>query len=156
MDLIFRGREPRSGGQVLPQDVMFLGGVANLRTLKRNELEGAGRVTGRADLLLIDELGKLLHLPLPAWMPLQLGTFASTGAVWGRDPVTGAAVPTTRYQPNRDEYLSEVGVGLNWRVGIPEPLTAVRVEIAFPLGPDGRKPAYALAYQQPLNLLPPR
>src|SRR5262249_48623852 len=87
-------------GQVLPQDVMFLGGVANLRTLKRNARGGGGRVTGRPDLLLVDELGKLLHLPLPAWMPLQLGSFVGTGAVWGRDPVTGAAVPTTRYHPN--------------------------------------------------------
>src|SRR5262249_28659688 len=99
---------------------------------------------------------RLLHLPLPAWMPLQLGTFAGTGAVWGRDPATGEAVPTTRYHPNHDEYLSEVGVGLSWRIGIPDPLPAVPFGLAFPIRAAGRRPAYALAYQQPLNLLPAR
>src|SRR4029077_6773036 len=119
-------------GQVPPQHVFYLGGVGNLRTLKRNELAGAGRLYGRVDVILVDELKRSLHLPLPGQLPMQFGVFASSGAVWGRDPVTGDAVPTTRYTPHHDEFLSEVGAGLMWRLGIPRPLTSIRVEVAVP------------------------
>jgi hypothetical protein len=143
-------------GETPPQEAFTLGGVANLRTLKRNELSGAGRAYGRVDLILVDDVGRPLRLPIPARLPLQLGMFAGSGAVWGRDPVSGDAVPTTRLTPNQDEFLSEVGAGVMLRFGIPNPLTALRFEVAFPIGPDGRGAAYALAFQQPLNLLPPR
>ena len=143
-------------GETPPQEAFYLGGVANLRTLKRNELAGAGRAFGRFDLILTDEIGRPLHLPIPGHLPLQLGAFAGSGAVWGRDPVTGDAVPTTRLVPHRDEFLSEAGLGLMWRFGIPNPLTSLRFELAFPIGPDHRGVSYAVAYQEPLNLLPPR
>ena len=143
-------------GETPPQEAFYLGGVANLRTLKRNELAGAGRAFGRLDLILVDEVGGPLHLPIPAHLPLQLGAFAGTGAVWGRDPVTGDAVPTTRTLPHRDEFLSEVGAGLLLRLGIPSPLTSFRFEVAFPIGPDGRGTSWALALQEPLSLLPAR
>jgi hypothetical protein len=146
---VLRGGTPR-------QESFYLGGVANLRTLKRNELAGAGRAYGRVDLILVDDLGRPLRLPIPARLPLQVGLFAGSGAVWGRDPVTGDAVPTSRLTPNRDEFLSEVGVGVLLRLGIPSPLTSMRFEVAFPIGPDGRSTGYALALQEPLNLLPPR
>jgi len=42
------------------------------------------------------------------------------------------------------------------RFGIPNPLTSLRFELAFPIGPDHRGVSYAVAYQEPLNLLPPR
>jgi hypothetical protein len=143
-------------GETPPQEAFYLGGVANLRTLKRNELAGAGRAFGRVDLILVDDIGKALHLPIPARLPLQLGTFAGSGAVWGRDAVTGDATPTTRLTPNRNEFLSEVGAGVMMRLGIPSPLTSMRFEVAFPIGPDGRGAAYALALQEPMNLLPGR
>jgi hypothetical protein len=82
--------------------------------------------------------------------------FAGSGAVWGRDPVSGDAVPTSRSWPHADEFLSEVGAGLMLRLGIPSPLTSFRFEVAFPIGPDRRGAAYALALQEPLNLLPAR
>lgn len=143
-------------GETPPQQAFYLGGVANLRTFKRNELAGAGRAFGRLDLILVDELGRPLQLPIPANLPLQLGLFAGSGALWGRDPVTGDAVPTTRTTPNRDEFFSEVGAGLMLRFGVPSPLTSLRFEVAFPIGPDGRRAAYALSFQEPLNLLTPR
>lgn len=143
-------------GETPPQEAFFLGGVANLRTFKRNELAGAGRLYGRLDLIVVDELGRPLHLPIPAHLPLQFGVFAASGALWGRDPVTGDAVPTDRTLPHRDEFFSEVGAGLLLRFGIPSPLTSLRIEVAFPIGPDRRGATYALAFQEPLNLLPSR
>ena len=146
----------RLRGQVLPQDAFFLGGAGNLRTLDKNELAGAGRTFARADLLLVDELGAMLRLPLPAWMPLQVGAFAASGAVWGREAATGRAVPTNRDGPRREEWLSEVGFGLSWRYGIPEPLSALRFEYAVPIGADDREAGFTVAFQHPLNLLPAR
>ena len=143
-------------GETPPQEAFYLGGVANVRTLKRNELAGAGRAYGRVDLIVVDDLGRPLHLPIPARLPLQLGMFAGSGAVWGRDPATGDAAPTTRAFAHADEFLSEVGAGVMLRFGIPNPLTALRFELAFPVGPDGRGTAWALAFQEPLNLLTPR
>jgi hypothetical protein len=143
-------------GQTPPQEAFYLGGPANVRTLKRNELVGAGRAYGRLDLILVDEIGRALHLPIPGQLPLQLGVFAGSGAVWGRDPKTGDAVPTSRTLPHRDEFLSEAGAGLMWRLGVPNPLTSVRVEVAYPIGPDGRRAAYTVSLSEPLNLLPAR
>jgi len=143
-------------GETPPQEAFYLGGVANVRTLRRNELAGAGRAYGRLDLIVVDDLGRPLHLPIPARLPLQVGLFAGSGAVWGRDPVTGDAVPTSRTFPHADEFLSEVGAGVMLRFGVPNPLTALRFELAFPIGPDGRGTAYSLAFQEPLNLLPAR
>ena len=141
-------------GETPPQEAFYLGGVGNLRTLKRNELAGAGRLFGRVDLILVDELERSLHIPIPGQLPVQFGLFMSSGAVWGRDPASGDAVPTTRVTPRRDEFLSEVGAGLMWRLGIPRPLTSLRIEVAFPLGADRRGVGYTAAYQEPLNLLP--
>jgi len=143
-------------GQTPPQEAFFLGGVANLRTFKRNELAGAGRAFGRVDLIVVDDVGRPLHLPVPAQLPLQVGLFAGSGAVWGRDPVTGDAAPTSRTLPHADEWYSEVGAGLMLRLGIPTPLTSFRFEVGFPLGADNRKTSWAVALQEPLNLLSPR
>ena len=143
----------RLHGAVLPQNPFFFGGAPNVRTLDRNEWSGAGRVFGRLDLMLVDELNQLLHLPLPAWMPLQLGSFIASGAAWGRDPVTNQARLTKRDWPSSSEWLSETGVTLAWRMGIPEPTSSMRFEYTFPIGPDDRNAGYSVVYQQPLHLL---
>jgi len=145
----------RLRGQVLPQDAFYLGGSSTLRTLERNELAGAGRTFARVDLMLVDELGALLHVPLPAWLPLQLGGFAASGAVWGSDGA-GGALPSTRDGPRREDWLSEVGIGLSWRHGIPDPQSAVRFEYAHPIGADGRSSKFTISFQRPLNLLQAR
>ncbi len=143
----------RLHGEVLPQNPFFFGGAPNVRTLERNEWSGAGRVFGRLDFMLVDELGQLLHVPLPAWMPLQFSTFLASGAVWGRDPVTNQAQLTKRDWPNSSEWMSETGLTLGWRVGIPDPTSSMRFEYTFPIGPDGREARYSVVYQQPLHLL---
>lgn len=146
----------RLRGDMLPQEAMFLGGAYSLRTLERNEIAAAGRTFARADLVLVDDLRELLHLPLPAWLPLQAGAFVASGAAWGRDPVTGAAAATRRDAPHRDEWLSEAGFGLAWRPGIPDPAMSLRFEYAIPIGPDDRGAKFTIAFQHLLNLLPAR
>jgi hypothetical protein len=138
---------------VLPQNPFFFGGAPNVRTLDRNEWSGAGRTFGRLDFMLVDDLRELLHLPLPAWMPLHFSSFIASGALWGRDPVTNQAVQTKRDWPERSEWLSETGLTLAWRVGIPEPTSSMRFEYTFPIGADQRTAGYSVVYQQPLHLL---
>jgi hypothetical protein len=146
----------RLRGEALPQDALFVGGVYSLRTFERNELAGSGNSFGRVDLVLVDDLRELLHLPMPAWLPLQASAFAASGAAWGRDPVTGAAVSTLRDAPRRDEWRSEAGFGLSWRPGLPDPTYSLRVEYALPIGPDERDAGITMAFQRVLNLLPAR
>ena len=146
----------RLRGDALPQEALFLGGVYSLRTLDRNQLAATGRAFARADLMLVDDLRDLLHLPLPAWLPLQSGAFVASGAAWGRDPVSGAAVATQRDAPHREEWLSEAGVGLSWRPGIPDPLMSLRFEYAWPIGPDDRDTHWTIAFQRLVNVMPGR
>jgi hypothetical protein len=143
----------RLHGEVLPQNPFFFGGAPNVRQLDRNEWSGAGRAFGRADLMLVDDLHELLRLPLPAWMPLHVSGFVASGAVWGRDPVTNQALPTERDWPTSSEWLSETGLTLAWRIGIPEPTSSMRFEYTEPLGATGRTARYTVVYQQPLHLL---
>lgn len=146
----------RLRGDALPQEALFLGGVSSLRTLDRNQLAATGRAFARADLVLVDDLRDLLHLPLPAWLPLQSGAFVASGAAWGRDPVSGAAVATLRDAPHREEWLSEAGIGLSWRPGIPDPLMSLRLEYAWPIGPDDRDTHWTIAFQRLVNVMPGR
>ncbi len=146
----------RLRGQALAQDAFFLGGPNSLRTLERGDQTGTGHAFARTDLILVDDLHALLHLPLPAWLPLQSGVFAAIGSAWGRDPVTGVAVPTDRDWPHRNEWLPEVGAGLAWRPGLPDPLALLRFEYSIPVGPDSRVAKYTVVFQHPLNLLPER
>ena len=145
----------RLRGDVLPQEAFFLGGVYSLRTLDRNALAGSGLTFARADLILVDDLGKLLHAPLPAWLPLQTHVFAATGALWGHDDVTGA-VATLRDWPHPSEWRAEIGGGLSWRPGLPDPLAALRFEYAVPIGADARDAKFTVAFQRPVSLLPAR
>jgi outer membrane protein assembly factor BamA len=86
-------------------------------------------------------------------MPLHLSSFLASGAVWGRDPVTNQARATKRDWPGSSEWLSETGIAIAWRTGIPDPTSSFRFEYTFPLGADDRSSGYSLVYQQPLHLL---
>ena len=146
----------RLRGQVLPQEALYLGGVNNLRTLERNELAGTGRAFARADLVLVDELGALLHVPLPAFLPLQAAAFVATGSVWGRAVEAGFAAPTQRDWARRGEWLTEAGLGLSWRPGIPDPEYSLRCEYSVPVGADARMAKFTIAFQRLLSLSPGR
>jgi len=151
--LVPQGTWGRLTGDVLPQDELFLGGSPDLRTLERNERSGAGRAFVRADLVWVDDLGSDLHLPLPAWMPLYASVYAAAAALWGNDPATGLARRTRRDLPARGDWLPEVGVTLAWRTGVPEPMSALRLEYAWPVGPGDRGAGFQVSYQAPLHVL---
>ncbi len=146
----------RLRGEAVPQDAFFLGGVHSVRTLERNEFTGSGQLFARADLVLVDDLPTLLHIPHPAWLPLQGSVFASSGALWGTSADGTRAVETVRDLPRADEWRSEAGFGLAWRPGIPDPALLFRFEYAVPIGPDTREPSFKLAVQGYLDLLPAR
>jgi hypothetical protein len=157
----------RLRGEALPQEAFFLGGTGNLRTLESISLAGTGMAFARVDLVLADDLGPLLHVPLPLWLPLQAGAFAATGALWGHDPATGVAIAIRRNRPRASEWMPEVGGGIAWRPGVPDPQSALRFEYAAPVGAhsDGhdpmiggaaRKARFTIALQRTLNLLPGR
>ncbi len=146
----------RLRGQVLPQDALYLGGVNDLRTLEPNELAGTGRAFARVDLVLVDDLGALLHVPLPAFLPLQAAAFVASGSVWGQTASRGTAAPTRRDWAKRSEWMSEAGMGLSWRPGIPAPDYSLRCEYSVPIGADARDAKFTVAFQRLLSLLPSR
>jgi len=146
----------RLRGEAPVQEAFFLGGGSSLRTLDRNALTGTGQAFARADLVLVDELGRLLHVPLPAWLPLQAGAFAASGASWGHDGPGAVPLPSRRHWPRRSAWLSEAGVGLSWRPGLPDPLAVLQVEYAIPIGADGRNTRVSVAFHRVVNLLPAR
>ena len=146
----------RLRGEALPQDAFPLGGPYSLRTIERGAQTGTGNAFARVDLILADDLHAMLHLPLPAWLPLQAGVFGASGAVWGNDPVSGAAVATNQDWPHHNEWLSEVGGGLSWRAGVPDPSALLRIEYTVPIGPDAREARWTAFYQRAVNLLPAR
>jgi hypothetical protein len=151
--LVPQGTWGRLRGDVLPQDELFLGGSPDLLTLERNERSGAGRVFVRADLVWVDGLASPLHLPLPAWMPLHASAFVAAAALWGTDPATSLARATRRDLPARGDWLPEAGLTLAWRTGVPEPMSALRLEYAWPLGPGTRGAGFAVSYHAPLHVL---
>jgi hypothetical protein len=151
--LVPRASYGRLRGEVLPQQAFYFGGNPDIRTLDAYSLSGSGRTYVRSDLILVDDLRTLLRLPLPAWLPLQAGVFAGSGASWGRDPLTNDAIATRRDFPRRSEWMSEAGVSLAWRPGIPDPLSAVRFEYALPIGADERGAAFVVSWTHPLGML---
>lgn len=141
----------RLRGDVIPQQSFYFGGTHDIRTFTRDGASGSGRAFARTDLVLVDDLRTLLHLPLPAWLPLQASAFAASGASWGRDPVTDQPIPTRRDAPRRSEWLSETGVALAWRMGFPDPLYALRFEYALPIGADDRGASFNISFSHPLG-----
>lgn len=146
----------RLWGEAVPQAAFFLGGTHSLRTLERNSVIGTGHCFARGELVLADDLRRLLHLPLPAWLPLQASAFAATGAAWGHDATGVTPTPTRREGPSSSDWQSEIGTGLSWRPGVPRPDTYLRLEVAWPIGPDTRGVAYTLGLQGLQDLLPAR
>ena len=121
-------------GDGLPQAAFYLGGSHTLRSLPYAVTGGSRLALARLDVLMVRDVLEVLHVPHPAAFPLQLGTFAATGAVWGRDPYTGLVRPGVDW-PNVAEWRHEAGVSVMWQPGIPDPAMFVRVNWAKPIGP---------------------
>ena len=146
----------RLRGEALPQEAFYLGGSPNLRSLERNRLRGTGKTFARLDALLMDDVLQLLRVPHPDMFPLQLGAFVGSGAVWGGGAFDGGPA-TRRDLPHANEWLSEAGVSLLYRPGIPDPDLYLRLDYVIPIGPaSGRTAGIAISFQRTLNLLPVR
>jgi hypothetical protein len=146
----------RLWGEPVPQAAFFLGGTHSLRTIERNAVVGTGQVFARGELVLADDLRRLLHLPLPSWLPLQASAFAASGAAWGHDAIGVTPERTRRDGPDATDWRSEAGAGLSWRPGVPRPDTYLRFEVAWPIGHDARQVSYTLGLQGLQDLLPAR
>jgi len=143
----------RLTGAVLPQDVLYLGGQYSLMTVEPQSLEGNGRAVGRLDLLMHDDLLQVLGLRRNAMFPIQAGAFATAGARWGYDPATGGSRLTERDWPGSEQWISEAGVSLMYRPGIPDPETFFRVDYVIPVGPNNRDATWFVSYKRTLHLL---
>lgn len=148
----------RLRGEAVPQSAFSLGGGSSLVTLDGNALHGTGHTRARLDAVLVDDVLELLHVPHPAVLPLQVGAFAASGAVWGRTPAGTiepyADVPavTARDWPERREWLSEAGVSVLYRPGLPDPSLWWRFDWAWPIGADAREPRFTFGMQKMLKL----
>jgi hypothetical protein len=142
----------RLTGTALPQEAFYLGG-GTLRSLDAQTLRGTGRALAHADFILTDALQTLLGMERAPVFPIQAGAFAGAGAVWGTDPLTGAAALTSRDWPRQRDWLAEAGVSVMYRPGLPHPDSFVRIDYAVPIGADGRASHLYVSYMRALNFL---
>lgn len=140
-------------GAALPQDIFYSGGQHSLVTVTPQSLQGTGYSSGRAELIMHDDLLQMLRLRKNAALPIQLAAFAASAARWGYDPATGEARLTSQNQPGRQEWISEAGLSLMFRVGLPDPQSFLRLDYAWPVGPGDREPTLFLGYRRTLHML---
>ena len=143
----------RLTGAALPQDVLYVGGQYSLLSLDSQSLQGTGRAVARADVVVHDDVLELLRLRHHPAFPIQLGAFAASASRWGYDPATGVAKLTDRHWPGSEQWMSEAGVSLMYRPGLPDPETFFRVDYVWPLGPGGREPGIQVSWKRTLHLL---
>ncbi|HEY3216380.1 MAG TPA: BamA/TamA family outer membrane protein [Candidatus Eisenbacteria bacterium] len=144
----------RLEGDPVPQESFYLGGSRSIRSLIGGMTGGSRHALGRLDLISSADLLERLGIPHSPALAFQGGIFADAGAVWGRDPFGNAGRPGGNWPP-RDAWLSEVGLSLLYRPGIPEPAGYLRIDYGWPLGPDGRSGRLAVAFGRILDLLGP-
>jgi hypothetical protein len=140
----------RLSGQPVPQAMFYLGS-RSLRRLSSDARAGTGLVLGRLELIGTTDVLSALRVPHPAFLPLQLGVFAGTGAVWGTDAFGGPSRPGVDW-PRRQEWLSEAGVSLIYQPGIPDPLSLMRLNCAWPVGPDHGPARLSIEFTRALDL----
>lgn len=143
----------RLTGGAPAQDVFYVGGRHSLLTVESHALAGTGRAVGRVELLMHDDVFTVLGLRQGTAFPIQVAAFAGAAARWGYDPATGAARVTPRDWPGAEQWMSEAGVSLMFRPGIPDPDAFLRVDYAWPLGPGDREGTLQVSWQRTLHLL---
>lgn len=144
----------RLTGDALPQASFYLGGSRTLRSVEGDAIGGTGMTLARLDLVELPDVLELLHVPHPALLPLQVGVFAATGAVWGVDPYGG---PTRRGTdlPEEQEFRHEIGASILYRPGLPDPGTFVQFGWAWPVGSHSGPPRFSLSYSRGIDLVKP-
>jgi hypothetical protein len=141
-------------GDVVPQAAFYLGGPHSLRSLSTSDLSGTGAALGRLDLVFSGDLLGVARIPHPAFLVLQGGLFAASGATWGPDPYGGPGSAAGPW-PQRDAWLSEAGGSVLFRPGLPEPAAFLRFDYAGGIGNNPRH-KYSIYYTAPLDVLRPR
>ena len=142
----------RLAGDPVPQASFFLGGSRTLKSLRSDSLGGTAIAVARLELIGVDDLLALARIPHPAMVPLQGGVFAATGAVWGVDPFGGPGTPNEGW-PDRSAWMSEVGLSLLYRPGMPDENAYLRVNLAWPVGLHGGRARWSVSYSRALDLL---
>lgn len=140
--------------EAVPQAAFYLGGSHTLRSVEGASRGGTGMALARLDLIEAPDLLELARIPHPAMFPLQAGVFAGAGAVWGVDPYGGPARGGLDW-PDPEHWVSEAGVALLYRPGIPDPAGFMRLEYAWPLGPSIEKARFTMSYTRAMDLLRP-
>jgi len=144
----------RLTGDALPQESFYLGGSNSSRGLLGATRGGTGQALARLDLIGSDDILALAHLPHPAWLPIQVGAFATAGAVWGTDPYGGPARGGVDW-PDSEHWVSEAGGALLWRPGLPDPAGFFRFSYAWPLGPPRESAGFTASYSRAIALVKP-
>lgn len=144
----------RLTGDALPQESFFLGGSRTLRSIEGDAIGGTGLTLARLDLLELPDVLTILHVPHPALLPLQVGAFVATGAVWGIDPYGGPTRPGIDF-PEEQEFRHEAGLSLLYRPGLPDPSTYAQIGWAWPIGSHSGPPRFSLSYTRGIDLVKP-
>jgi hypothetical protein len=134
----------RLTGEAVPQASFYLGGSRSIRSLSAGSRGGTGYAVGRLDVIGVTDVLETLHVPHPAFLPLQLGAFTAAGAVWGVDPFGGPTRSGTDW-PSSGDWVSEAGVSLIYQPGIPDPTTLIRVNYAVALGPAWESNVFSIS-----------
>lgn len=160
----------RLHGGATPQQSFYLGGAHTLRSLPGTSRGGTGTAVARLDVIGTFDLLEALHIPHPAAFPLQGGLFGAIGSVWGIDPFRAnpflasqvnpdyerLAAPTSADEsdwPERNAWVSEVGVSLIYQPGIPDPTSAIRLNYAIPIGPIRDGARLSLSFTRAFDVL---
>ncbi len=143
----------RLTGAALPQDALYLGGSYSLLTVEPQSLAGTGRAVARVELMTLDGVQRLVGWKEDSAFPIQLGAFAGLAARWGYDPATGVPRVTPRDWPGSEQWMSEAGVSVMFRPGLPDPESYLRIDYAWPLGPNDREAKLYLSWKRTLYLL---
>jgi len=144
----------RLTGEPLPQESFYLGGSRTLRSIEGDAFGGTGLTLARLDLLELPDVLEVLHVPHPALLPLQVGAFVATGAVWGVDPYGGPTRPGVDFA-EEPEFRSEAGVSILYRPGLPDPSTYAQIGWGWPLGSHSGPPRFSVSYTRGVDLVKP-
>ncbi len=143
----------RLDGDPVPQQSFYLGGPSRLRSLGGESLGGARIAFARSEWLYLRDILGFARRQGRSAMPIHLGVFAATGAVWGRDPYTGVTPHADGWRDGAS-WRSEAGFSLLYQPGLPQPTDFVRIHFAWPLGPgDGSR--ISMSFGRAMDLLRP-
>jgi hypothetical protein len=142
----------RLEGDTVPQAAFYFGGTGSLRSVRSSSVGGTGKALFRADLVPAKDIWAMLGVDRPDVLSFHVGAFGAIGAIWGPDPLGGSGSAAGTW-PEREAWLSEAGIEVLHRPGIPDPAGWIRFEVAWPIGPGGRSPRIAASFTRVIDVL---